>query len=63
MEDLPVKLDQEYSVDIVDMTPNGEGIAKVQGFSIFIPNVKLNEKLVVRITRMDFAGADAVKVS
>lgn len=63
MEDLPVKLDQEYSVDIIDMTPNGEGIAKIQGFSIFVPNVKLNEKLVVRITRMDFAGADAVKVS
>ena len=60
---MPVKLGQEYTVDIVDMTPNGEGIAKVQNFSVFILGAKLNEKLTVRITRLDSAGADAQKVS
>jgi predicted RNA-binding protein with TRAM domain len=63
LDDLPVKLGQEYTVDIIDVTPNGEGIAKVQSFSVFIPGAKLNEKLTVRITRLDSAGADAQRVS
>jgi len=60
---LPVKLGQEYDVDIVDMTPNGEGIAKIDHFSVFVPDVKLNDRVRIRVTRIDTAAADAQKIS
>ena len=50
-------------MEIVDVTPNGEGIAKIDHFSIFIKDVKLNEKIRIKITRLDSAAADAQKIS
>ncbi len=60
---MPVKLGQEYDVDIVDMTPNGEGIAKIDHFSVFVPDVNLNDRVRIRVTRIDSAAADAQKIS
>ncbi len=62
LDNLPVKVGEEYEVDIVDITPNGEGIAKINHFSIFIPNVKLNEHVRIKVTRLDSAAADAQKI-
>ena len=36
--DIPVKKNEKYIVDIIDNGFGGEGIAKVDGFTIFIPN-------------------------
>ncbi|MCW4017499.1 MAG: TRAM domain-containing protein [Candidatus Bathyarchaeota archaeon] len=63
MESLPVKLGETYEVDIIDMTPNGEGIAKVHNFSIFVPNAKLGEHVKVQITQLQMSAADAVLVN
>ena len=43
------------------MSPNGEGIARVKGFPIFVPNAKLGEHLTVKITNLDSVSADAQK--
>ena len=61
--DYPVTIDREYEVDITDMSPNGEGIARVKGFTVFIGNVKLGDHVKVKITRLDSASADAELVS
>ncbi len=53
-------MDQECEFDIVDMSPNGEGIAKIKGYSIFIAGAKLGEHVKVKITRLDSMCADAV---
>jgi predicted RNA-binding protein with TRAM domain len=55
----PIKIGEEYEVDIVDMNPNGEGIARIKGFSIFISNAKPNEHLKIKITNLISGCADA----
>ena len=41
--DLPVEMSEEYEFDVVDMSPNGEGIAKIGGFLIFIAGAKARD--------------------
>ena len=41
-----------------DIAPNGEGIAKIKGFLIFIGNAKLNEHLRIKITHLESGCAD-----
>lgn len=55
----PIKIGEEYEVDIVDMTPNGKGIARIKGFPIFISNAKRNEHLKIKITNLISGCADA----
>jgi predicted RNA-binding protein with TRAM domain len=43
------------------MSPRREGIARIKGFSIFVPNAKLGEHVTVRITHLDSVSADAEK--
>jgi predicted RNA-binding protein with TRAM domain len=58
-EDRPVVLGNEYEVQIVQMSPNGEGLAMIKGFWIFVPNVKIGEKVRVKIKSIDAISADA----
>jgi predicted RNA-binding protein with TRAM domain len=53
-------MDEEYEFDIVDTSPNGEGIAKIGGFLVFIAGGKVGQHVKVRITRLDPVCADAV---
>ena len=41
------------------MMPNGEGLASVKGFGIFVPNVKVGDKVKVRVITLDSVSADA----
>ena len=61
--DCPVILGNEYEVEIGQMSPNGEGLATVKGFGVFVPNVKLGEKVKVRIKYLDSVSADAEVIS
>ena len=33
---MPVKKNEKYTVEIIDNGYNGEGIAKIEGFTIFL---------------------------
>ena len=59
LEDLPVEMEKEYEVDIVDMSPNGEGIAKVRGFLVFVRGASLGNHVKVKVTKLDSVCADA----
>jgi len=48
----PVELDQEYEADIEDISRRGDGIARVEGFVIFVPNTKQGEHVKFKITRV-----------
>jgi predicted RNA-binding protein with TRAM domain len=39
--------------------PNGEGLAAIRGFWIFVPNVKVGDKVMVKVTSVDSVSADA----
>ena len=47
-----IKKNEEYIVDIIDYGMNGEGIAKIDNFAIFIPNAMKNEKVKIVIVKV-----------
>ena len=50
--DIPVKKNKEYIVDIIDNGFEGEGIAKIDDFTIFIPNAIKGEKVKILIVKV-----------
>jgi predicted RNA-binding protein with TRAM domain len=53
-----VKENQELEVVIDDIGSRGDGVAKLQGFLIFVPQSKMGERVRVRI--MSVSGKFAV---
>ena len=49
---MPVEKNKEYIVDIIDNGFQGEGIAKIEGFTIFIPNAIKSEKVKILIVKV-----------
>ena len=52
MNNIPVEKNKEYVVDIVDNGFEGEGIAKIDNFTIFIPGAIKDEKVKIIITKV-----------
>ncbi len=50
--EIPVEKNKEYVVDIIDNGFEGEGIAKINDFAIFIPNAIKGEKVKVVIVKV-----------
>jgi predicted RNA-binding protein with TRAM domain len=48
----PVKVGQELDVKIEAVGQKGDGIAKEKGFVLFIPGVKENDEVRVRVTKV-----------
>ncbi len=59
----PVEVDKEYEAKIEDTSRRGDGIAKIEGFIIFVPNTKQGEHAKFKITRVGnrFAIGELVK--
>jgi predicted RNA-binding protein with TRAM domain len=60
----PVKENQEIELVIDDIGSKGDGIAKIEGFLIFVPRSKIGERLRVRILSVgeNFAVAERTTV-
>jgi predicted RNA-binding protein with TRAM domain len=50
--DTPVDVDKEYEAEIEDISRRGDGIARIQGFVIFVPNTKQGEHVKFKVTRV-----------
>jgi len=48
----PVRLGEEYSVKIVEVSRRGDGIARIKGFIIFIPGTNVGDEVRVKITKV-----------
>jgi predicted RNA-binding protein with TRAM domain len=48
----PVEVDKEYEAKIEDISRRGDGIAKIEGFIIFVPNTEQGEHVKFKITRV-----------
>jgi len=48
----PIKVGDEFEVKIEGVGEKGDGIAKKDGFVVFVPNVKEGETVKVRVTRV-----------
>src|ERR671933_1251055 len=57
----PVEVGKEYDVQISEISRQGDGIARVQGFVIFVKGGKVGEKTKVRILNVGARFATAQK--
>jgi len=48
----PVEVDKEYEAEIEEISRRGDGIAKIEGFVIFVPNTEQGEHVKFKITRV-----------
>lgn len=55
--EIPVKKNYEYEVEIIDNGYEGEGIAKIEDFTIFIPGAIKGEKCRILIVKVNKAFA------
>jgi len=54
-----MEIGEEYEVSIFDVAPNGEGVARIKNYPVFVKNAKLNERVKVRITGLTAGSVDA----
>ena len=61
----PVEAGKEYQVDITELSKRGDGVAKIEGFVIFVPGAKVGQKVNVKVTNVSnrFATAELVSVA
>ena len=48
----PVRVGEIREVKIEAIGDKGDGIAKINGFVIFVPGTELNEKVKIKITKV-----------
>jgi len=58
----PVEAEKEYEVEIEDVAREGDGIARVEGFVIFVPETKVGDKVTISVDRVLRKFAIAHKV-
>jgi len=59
----PVKEGEQYEADITELSSRGDGIAKIQGFIIFVSGAKTGDHVKFKVTRVAqrFATAEIVQ--
>lgn len=59
----PVKIGEEYEVEIKELSQRGDGIARIEGLVVFVANTKIGDHVRIRINRISrkFAEAEIVK--
>ena len=58
----PVEVGKEYEVDVTDISRKGDGIARIQGFVVFIEKGKVGHKLKVKVIEVADRFAKAIIV-
>jgi predicted RNA-binding protein with TRAM domain len=48
----PINVGDTYDVKIEEVGREGDGIARIEGFVVFVPNTKKGESVKVRITKV-----------
>jgi predicted RNA-binding protein with TRAM domain len=61
----PVEVGKEYDVELTELSRRGDGVAKIQGFIIFVKGAKVGDKVKIKIETVGprFATAIALKPS
>ena len=55
----PIELGEELDVEIAELSQKGEGIAKNQGYVIYVAGTKPGDHVKVKITRITEKAANA----
>lgn len=59
----PLNEGEEHDVKIEDMGKDGDGIARIEGFVVFVTGAKVGDEVKIKITstRRNFAFAEIVE--
>ncbi|HYA33749.1 MAG TPA: TRAM domain-containing protein [Candidatus Bathyarchaeia archaeon] len=59
----PVDVGKQYDVKIEDIAKQGDGIARISGFVIFVPHTKIGDevKIEIKAVKRNFAFAEIVE--
>jgi predicted RNA-binding protein with TRAM domain len=58
----PVEIGKEYDVQVTELSRQGDGIARIQGFVIFVKKSKVGEKTRIKVVNVGQRFATAEKV-
>ncbi|AKB76387.1 translation initiation factor IF-2 subunit beta [Methanosarcina lacustris Z-7289] len=60
---VPVEEGEVYDVTIQDLARQGDGIARIEGFVIFVPNTSVGDEVQIKVERVlpKFAFASVVE--
>lgn len=60
---IPVEEGKVYDVTIQDIARQGDGIARIEGFVVFVPNTSVGDEVQIKVKRVlpKFAFADVVE--
>ena len=63
--DSPVDVGTQYDVKIEDTARQGDGIARISGLVVFVPNTKINDSVKIEIKQIkrNCAVAEVVEAS
>lgn len=61
----PVEIGKEYDVTITETSRRGDGVARIQGFVVFVAGGKTGQKARVKVTQVSnrFANAEIVEAA
>ncbi|MDG6244787.1 MAG: TRAM domain-containing protein [Methanolobus sp.] len=48
----PVEAGNNYDVTIEDIAREGDGIARVSGFVVFVPNTKVGDEVTITVNKV-----------
>ncbi|WP_205804376.1 TRAM domain-containing protein [Methanolobus halotolerans] len=48
----PVEAGEKYDVTIEDIVREGDGIARVNGFVIFVPGTQVGDEVTIEVTKV-----------
>ncbi len=57
-----LQVGNEFTVKIEEMSRDGDGIVRLEGFTVFIKNTELNEEVKIRITQVMKTVAQAIRL-
>jgi predicted RNA-binding protein with TRAM domain len=59
----PVKVGEEVDVQVSELSRRGDGVARIEGFVIFIPGTKQGQQAKIRIkeVKASFATAEVIE--
>jgi predicted RNA-binding protein with TRAM domain len=60
---IPVEEGKVYDVTIQDIARQGDGIARIEGFVVFVPNTSVGDEVQIKVNRVlpKFAFATVVE--
>ena len=60
---VPVEEGEVYDVTIQDLARQGDGIARIEGFVVFVPNTSVGDEVQIKVERVlpKFAFATVVE--